>query len=71
MRNTGDSILYIRQHFVSTYKYKGPAFETTHNCEAFYVLNCEFICLFIEFFSDEHFIDALLTFKGIKNETTE
>ena len=37
MRNTGDSILYIRQYFVSAYKYKGPAFKTTHNCEAFYV----------------------------------
>lgn len=37
MRNTGESILYIRQHFVSTYKYKGSAFKTMHNCEAFEV----------------------------------
>lgn len=44
MRNTGDSILYIRQHFVSTYKYKGPAFETTTIVKPF---TCETVNLYV------------------------
>lgn len=39
--------------------------------EAFYGWNWIYMSFFIEFFSDEHFIEALLTSKGIKNKTTE
>ena len=67
MRNTRDSILYVQEYFLSSTNIKIQLSKTcqivglNHNCEHFYMWNCEFIGLFIDFFFwDEYFIEALL-----------